>query len=503
MKPALTAQQMQQADRHAIAHLGIPGRVLMETAGRACADAVRRLVAPGARVRVVCGVGNNGGDGLVVARTLALWSIPVDVLMVGKQDRLTADAAANLHSALQLGLEAHWAATDEELTRIWDSFPECSVVVDALFGTGLARSVEGAAAGAVALMNEHGRVLAVDVPSGVHADTGVSLGNAVRAQWTVALGCLKRAHVLVPGADMCGEVTLAEIGIPAPEPGAGVCQAFVLADLSGLHIRRKLGAHKGTEGHVVVVGGSPGMAGAAMLACRGALRSGAGRVSWAREAEAPDLTAMLPEVTSEPRTPEQLGLTVKASRVTALVVGPGLQTGERGDLWLNAVLAIALPVVVDAGALTLVAGQLGRLSRHVGGSLVLTPHPAELARLLGMTTAEVQADRVASACAAAQQANAVVVHKGARTVVAAPDGRSAVCLNGHPVMAAGGNGDVLAGMVGALLARGLDAWDAALLGVALHARAGERIAASVGPQGALPSELADQVPAAVAELEQL
>jgi NAD(P)H-hydrate epimerase len=247
---------------------------------------------------------------------------------------------------------------------------------------------------------------------------------------------------------------------------------------------------------VLVVGGSPGMTGAAVLASRGVLRGGAGRVSCVK-LDVADLPA---EVTTTVLDPDALGVFVRDTRISALVVGPGLSADETGRRWLDAALALERPLVLDAGALTLLGDGVERLKARTFHT-VLTPHPAELGRLLGVSAVDVQRDRIGRALAVASTSGAVVVHKGARTVVVTPDGDVGVVLCGHPVLATGGTGDVLAGIVGALLGKGLEAFNAARLGALLHARAGELCAATAGPEGVLASEIADAVPRVFAELE--
>jgi hydroxyethylthiazole kinase-like uncharacterized protein yjeF len=493
MTPLLTSVEMRAADAHAIGTLGLPGRVLMETAGRACAARVLDVLPKGGSVGVVCGTGNNGGDGLVIARVLHLAGIKVETVVLGPQSALTPDAAANQVSLLAAGGSVHHVADEAAASRAVEALRGVGVVVDAIFGTGLSRDVTGVAAAAITAMQTLGPILAVDLPSGLHADTGRALGVAVKANWTVALGALKRAHALVPGADACGDITVVDVGIPVPRDVP--CQGYDASDARGWHHPRALGAHKGSAGHVLVVGGSPGMSGAAHLASLGALRAGAGRVTVLKLGD----VSTPPEVTTAVVTPEGLEALVSQQRIQALVVGCGLSTADDGKKWLEAALATMLPAVLDAGALTLLGTDLARL-RARSSATVLTPHPAELARLLGLSVSDVMGDRVAHALRAATESGAVTIHKGARSVVA-DRAHAWVCLPGHPVLATGGTGDVLAGVVGALLAKGLGALDAARLGVLLHARAGELLAASQGPEGGLATEVAAHIPHVLAQLE--
>ncbi|MEW5853983.1 MAG: NAD(P)H-hydrate dehydratase [Myxococcota bacterium] len=502
MIPLLTSEQMRSADGHTINTLGVPGRVLMETAGRACAAEVMRHLRPGGRVVVVCGTGNNGGDGLVVARVLKERGVRHSVILLGRPDDTKGDCAANLQAYRAMDGLIH---TTEDEAAVIDHRPMlegADLVVDAIFGTGLSRPVTGKAAAMIELMDVvPAPVLAVDVPSGISSDTGETLGVSVRANWTVALGAMKRGLALVPGADRAGDVRVVDIGIPTDvvTRGPGVAWGLTLDDARTLHEPRELGAHKGTGGHIAVVSGSPTMAGASVLACVGALRAGAGRVSllWHQELAARDLPV---EVTTYRCDAGRELDAAKAHRIDALAVGPGLPPDDNAQKVLAGAFIGSLPLVLDAGALAALGTDLARL-KTTSGRAVLTPHPAELGRLLGIPTTEVQRDRIGAALRAADASGCVVVNKGARSVIAAPSGDVAVCLLGHPVLACGGTGDVLAGIIGALLASGRSAWDAARLGVMLHARAGERLAEQYGPQGVLATEIADEIPRVFRELE--
>jgi NAD(P)H-hydrate epimerase len=379
------------------------------------------------------------------------------------------------------------------------------VVVDALFGTGLSRAPEGAFAEAIGRMDAArsagARVLAVDVPSGLSADTGRPLGPCVRADSTVTFAFQKRGLVLHPGPSFAGEVTVADIGIP-PEAAARVpvrCELLLEEEALGLLPPRARDAHKGDAGRLLVVAGSPGKSGAAHLALLGALRGGAGLVTLATRAEVLSLalagipeamSAVLPGAGPLGEDAAELGaLLAAADGVDAIVVGPGIPRGDgTGALLADFLSRAGRPAVLDADALNALAGAPDALAR-LGVPLVLTPHPGEMARLCGTTIDAVQADRIGVAAESARAWNATVVLKGARTVVAAPGAPPALIPTGNPGLATGGTGDVLAGLTGALLAGGLAAPAAAKVAAYVHGAAGDLAAARAGERGLVASDL--------------
>lgn len=495
------AAEMREIDRAAIEGLGVPSLELMERAGRAAADAARALAGPGGRFTVVCGGGNNGGDGWVVARLLVGAGRAVRVIALVDAGRLPADARAERARAEAAGVVADGGAAP------LDAGPG-DVVVDAIFGTGLSRAPEGAFAGAIhgieAARRAGARVLAVDVPSGLSADTGRPLGEAcVRADRTVTFAFQKRGLVLHPGPAYAGEVSVADIGIPA-EAAARVPAAAELLledEAQALVPARDPDAHKGGAGRVLVVAGSPGKTGAAHLALTGALRGGAGLVTLAARPEVlPFALSGRPEAMSAalpgagPLDAADLApLLEAASAADALVIGPGIPRGPGTAALLLELLARAgVPAVLDADALNALAGQAERLA-GAGVPLLLTPHPGEMARLCGTSTAEVQADRIGVAARQARAWGVAVVLKGARTVVADPVGTPAVIPTGNAGMATGGTGDVLAGLCGALLAGGLTGFAAGRAGAWVHGRAGDLAARRLGERGLLAGDLGEAI----------
>jgi NAD(P)H-hydrate epimerase len=495
--------EMRAIDRAAIEGLGIPSLALMERAGAAVAEAAAALAAPGGRFLIVCGAGNNGGDGYVAARLLRGAGRDVSVLSLVPPQRLSGDARAVREGAAAAGvpIEDRPGGIGALDARAGD------VVVDAIFGTGLARPPEGPFAAAIeaigAARAAGAGVLAVDVPSGLSADTGRPLGPCVKADRTVTFAFQRRGLVLPPGAELAGEVTVADIGIPAEAAARVPVEAELLSEQEARALvpPRPLDAHKGDAGRVVVIAGSPGKTGAAHLALAGALRGGAGLVTLASRPEViPIALAGRPEAMSAaipgegPLGPRDLEpLLAAAHGANALVIGPGIPRGPATGALLRELIALSgVPAVLDADALNALAEHPSGPA-ELGAPAILTPHPGEMARLCATTIAEVQADRIGVAAARARAWGATVVLKGARTVVADPEGPPAVIPTGNPGLATGGTGDVLAGLCGALLAGGLPPGAAARAAAWVHGRAGDLAARRLGERGLLAGDLGEAI----------
>lgn len=509
----VTVEQVRAADARAAADFAVPGQLLMELAGlHGAKHAWRRLPERGRRrIVVFAGKGNNGGDGFVAARHLHRWGARVKVYAAGPAGGDDADAARARTMAERCGVDVvPWSG--EEIRRAALNATAADVIVDAVLGIGAAGPPRGAALQMIDVMNGADKpVVALDLPSGVDADTGSADGAAVRAVETVTFGALKLGLLIGPGRLLAGQVTVADIGWPDPLP-EGVGHTWVTPDI----VRRRLperwpAGHKGTFGRVLVVAGSRGMAGAATLAVRGAQRIGAGVVILAAPAGLNGVYATsVPEAMTMALPEDEAGALAKAAvgpvldglqRADAVVLGPGLGTGPGARAVVESVLEQArVPVVLDADALNIVASRPEPLSSERGRSLplVLTPHPGEMARLLGTTAEQVAARPVEAAGEASRRWGAVVALKGAPTVTAEPEGHVYVNGSGSALLASGGSGDVLAGVVAGLLAQGATCVDAAVAGVYVHGRAGN-LAAS-GPAGVLATETADALPRAVAEL---
>jgi ADP-dependent NAD(P)H-hydrate dehydratase / NAD(P)H-hydrate epimerase len=510
MIPVVTAAEMRELDRATIEGLGLPGAVLMENAGRAVADEVSELARAGAEVAVLCGSGNNGGDGFVCARWLRERGVSATVYLASGRPRTGGDAALHLGVLERSGGTVVELDDAERLERHAAAVRHADVVVDALLGTGLKNEVKGHLAAVIAVMNEsRGVRVAVDVPSGLDSDSGKALGAAVRADRTVTLAFPKVGVVGHPGFEVSGQVLVADIGIPrALTEEHGIKLALVeRADVSARLPRRDPGGHKGTYGHVLVVAGSAGRTGAALLCARAALRAGAGLVTLAVPAAAraavegrvPEV--MCAELDYEGSAQDALAALLElADGKRAIAIGPGMPTtAEAGVLLRAALTRLEVPLVLDADALNHLA--VDRVSaRGSRAPLVMTPHPAEAGRLLGIPTTEVQADRVGAARRLAAEIGAVVVLKGARTVTATSDGFAAINPTGNPGMGTGGTGDVLTGVIAALLGQGLDPYVAARVGAYVHGHAGDLAKQRFGEIGLMAGDLADTLPEAFREL---
>lgn len=495
-----TAEQVRSLDSEAMAW-GVQGLVLMELAGAAAARAIRLRLGdrPGKAV-ILCGTGNNGGDGYVVARHLADQGFAIRTLALGAP-RPGSDAEKN-HTIWQR-LLAHDAASGSPrhehrlaergaTARMRHFLGHANVIVDALFGTGLARPLDGAAQDLVEAANttEHGLKVALDIASGLDATTGQVLGVAFRADLTLTFGVLKRGLLLGEGPSLSGELEVVSIGWPRPAIDAVPTTLRRLTEgaMRRLVPTREAHGHKGTFGHVLVLGGTRGMEGAAILAARGAARSGVGLTTWV--APGGETTAPL-EVERPPELMRTAFGGAVPGRPDVLVCGPGLGHTEEARSILEAVLADPRPLVLDADGLNLLAERPELIDRS---GWVLTPHPLEAARLLGTTAAQVQADRVTAATTLAETRRAVVVLKGAQTLVAAPDHPTVLLDLAEPTLATGGSGDVLAGLIGGLIAQGSDPFEAACLGVWVHGHAGRDAGLGQGQRGVLASEIADRIP---------
>jgi NAD(P)H-hydrate epimerase len=513
MLPILSADEMRAADRATIESVGLPGVVLMENAGAAVARAVERRFPEARSVVVLCGKGNNGGDGFVAARRL-LSRRPL-VLLVGDVSDVRGDAATHLRAFLQSGGQLRRVGSLADWRREGPLAARAELLVDALLGTGLRAAPRGLLGRVIRdLAQRRGPTVAVDLPSGVGSDSGRLPGHALRADVSVTFAALKCGHVLPPAADRCGEVEVEDIGIPARLIAARTWLVEA-ADAAAAWPARPRAAHKGSFGHLLLVAGSRGKTGAAVLAGSAGLRAGAGLVTVATAApalvrvaarRAELMTEALPATRAASVAPAALARALAlADERDAVALGPGLgqHAGTRRFV-AGFVRSCAAPLLVDADALNALAalprGGGFRALRARRAATVLTPHPGEAARLLGTSTGAVQRERLEGARRLAALSGAVVVLKGHRTLVVEPGARAAVNPSGNPGLATAGTGDVLAGVVGALLARGLDAWTAAVAGVFVHGRAGDLLAARRGEEGLLAGELADALPDAIRSL---
>lgn len=468
------ASQVGELDRTAIERFGIPGETLMERAGRAAFRELRRRWPNARRLLVCCGGGNNGGDGYVVARLARQAGLQVRLLGLREPGALRGSAQWAARTWLEAGgeYEAYAPGTELDATR-------ADVVVDAVLGTGLSREVGGSARELVEAINTTGTaVLAVDIPSGLSADSGRIMGTAVHADLTVTFIGLKRGLLTGDAPDCTGALRFDDLAVPAEVYGTSEPSARRVGrnELARLLPPRPRTAHKGRHGHVLVAGGGPGMPGAVRMAGEAALRTGAGLVSIATAPEHAGSVSMgRPELMCH-GVGGRAALTALLERATVIAAGPGLGRSDWAREVFETVVAAPQPLVLDADGLNLLAAR-----PHKRGRWVLTPHPGEAARLLESGVPDVQADRFAAAVELSRRYDAVVVLKGAGTVVAGGE-RLAVAATGNPGMATGGMGDVLTGVVAGLLAQGLEPFDAARLGAFVHGAAAD-MAAVDGERG--------------------
>lgn len=473
------AADTQRLDALAMEQGGIAGYTLMTRAAEAAFAALREMWPRAHRIAVICGTGNNAGDGFVIARIARQRGLEVRVHAVAGTDKLTGDAATAFRALEQSGVQLTGSLPA--------AIAHAEVIVDALFGTGLDRQVTGVWRTAIDTVNASGKpVLAVDIPSGLHADRGVVMEVAVKATLTVTFIGIKQGLLRDAGREHCGSLRFADLGVPssvyAAVPASGL--RMDRADLAALLPRRSRAAHKGLFGHVLVMGGERGMVGAVRMAGEAAARVGAGLVTVATHAEhAPLLMIARPELMAH-------GITARADvesvlqRATVVAIGPGLGRASWGQMLWNRALESSLPLVVDADALNLLA--LDPVRRD---NWILTPHPGEAGRLLQCATAQVSADPFAAVMEIQRRFGGVAVLKGAGTLVCGPQGRTVTLIDaGNPGMASGGMGDVLTGVVAGLVAQGLSLIDAARCGACLHAAAAD-VAALEGERGLLASDL--------------
>ena len=498
----LTSEQMKSIDRRATERFGIPSIVLMENAALAVVDAISDHYLDCDRAAIFCGPGANGGDGFAVARHLEQRGVVPILFVVGDRKKIRGDAATNLAICERLAMPLYDIVDDDSLNEALVHAADADLVVDAIFGTGLSRAPEGLYAETITSMMELGLpIVAIDLPSGANASSAETFEPCVQAALTVTFAAPKLCHVFEPAAVNCGEVIVADISIPtAAIEDENVTLALTTpADVRPHFAPRLATTHKGTYGHVGIIAGSPGRSGAAVLAARGAIRSGAGLVTVATDVE----TAKLVNAGSiESMTFSGGDVLAFTENKNAILIGPGLPDDEAGYARVRDLVdAIALPLVIDASALNAFTSRANALN-PARRPRVITPHPGELARLLGTTAKEINAHRIDAAREAARITGCVVVLKGFQSLIAEPDGHVNVNPTGNPGMATGGMGDVLGGMIAALLARDIDPFVAATAAVYLHGFAGDMLKDEMGDTGLAANNLAERIPLAIKRLRE-
>jgi hydroxyethylthiazole kinase-like uncharacterized protein yjeF len=509
----LTAEAMRAAERLAMENFGVPGLTLMEAAGRNCAEVIlsefgREM---GRMAVVIAGKGNNGGDGYVIARYLGERGWKVRVFVLARQEEIGGDAKTNLDILAKDMVT--FCPTPGDLASHTDLFRNADIFVDALFGIGLRSEITGVHADAIRVINNSpGRVVAVDIPSGVDSSTGKILGIAVHADLTVTFAFAKAGHILYPGAEYAGCLKIVEIGLP--EEVVNSTEGFEFLDLTAVRPlvrRRERNSHKGDYGHCLILAGSTGKTGAASLAANSAVRTGSGLVTLAVPAS---LNPVMEAKTTEAMTlpledfgngwlSGDLSVRVESSieGKDSVAVGPGI--GRNPDTALlvrRLVESVEIPMVVDADGLNAVSEDVSVLLRKKSGDVILTPHPGEMSRLSGVSIVDIETDRIAAATRFAEKFGVYLILKGARTVIVAPDGRVAINGSGNPGMASGGMGDVLTGIVVSLLGQRYPAFDACILGVFLHGLAADLVAEEKGETGISATDVQERLPWALKKL---
>jgi hydroxyethylthiazole kinase-like uncharacterized protein yjeF len=511
------ASEMQEMDRLTIEEMGIAGIVLMENAARGATRVFLEHFEPprNSRVLFLCGRGNNGGDGYVMARYLHQKGYGVTVLVLSEYRKITGDARTNLDVARRMGLDVREVPGVKAWETCRDLVNNSDFVIDGILGTGLNSPVRGFYQQVIQDVNASGiAVMAIDIPSGLNADTGAVMGAAIRADVTATFGFPKLGQLLFPGASLVGRLVRIDIGIPGGVADRIPAQVRLIEapDVKGVFRLEEQDIHKGHRGHLLVLAGSTGKTGAAALTCLGALRAGSGLVTLGiPESLNPILESKLTEAMTSPLPETDSGTLALGGEKqildllrgkTALALGPGLSTHEETVRLVRRIVPqCPVPIVVDADGLNALSGDLTPL-RSCKGRVVLTPHPGEMARLTGLTNSDVQADRVGLAARFAQEHGCHLVLKGARSLIARPDGRIHVNPTGNPALASGGSGDVLTGLIGAFLARGFPAEKAAMTGVYLHGLAADFLAEETGEAGVLAGDLPEVIPFLMASLSQ-
>lgn len=519
----VTAEEMRQIDKQTIEKIGIPGIVLMEAAANAVFRSIQTNFPECRNVGIIIGKGNNGGDGLALARLLSHEGYTIHIVLVSSPDRFAGDALTNLHAAQNLRFPMVEVLSESELKNLDNEIASCDLIVDAIFGTGLRGGIEGYIKDIIDRLNavDH-PILAIDLPSGLNADTGAVEGACIRAHRTVTLGLPKRGMLLFPGVQTVGAMEIADIGFPRRVVESQGIQANWTqpSQVANWIPPRPAYSHKGSYGRVFVLAGSTGMTGAAVLASQAALRAGAGLVTLGIPKSLNTIVeAKLSEVMTIPlpeTTEGSLALTAKPpilefierTAPSVLAIGPGLsQNSETVNLIQNLVRKTDRPTVIDADGLNALAdrqtdrsstrSQVNNLLSSLPSQAILTPHPGEMARLTGLSVSEIELDRIGIAQEFAREHEVTLVLKGVPTVIALRTGEVWINSTGNPGMATGGTGDVLTGLIAGLMAQGVPVSEAAVLGVYLHGLAGDISAEMSGMHGLIAGDILKAIPEAI------
>jgi hydroxyethylthiazole kinase-like uncharacterized protein yjeF len=513
----VTAAQMQDIDRKTIKMYGIAGIVLMENAGRGAAEQLLRFFPQvrGGRVAILAGPGNNGGDGFVIARYLKNWGVQTTVYLLASKKKVKGDALTNLEAWHTMEGRLVEISSADHLASIKHELSQTNLIVDAILGTGLHSPVTGLIKEVIAFINRQtGPVMAVDIPSGIDATGGKVLGDAVHASLTTTFGLAKIGQIIEPGASYVGRLEVIDISIPRNLIEQAGITTYLLDPLEldrHLLVPRMAQTHKGDYGHLFVLAGSSGKTGAAAMLCHAALRVGAGLVTLGIPASLNSiLEAKLTEAMTEP-LPDDAAMGCLAADAlgrikqllagkTTFALGPGLSTQSAVQKLVAGIIPeVNIPLIIDADGITALASA-SEVLKKCNSTVILTPHPGEMARLTGLTTEKVQEDRIGVAKHFASAYGCIVVLKGSKTVIATPEQEIFINPTGNPGMASGGTGDVLTGMIGGLIAQGLVPLEAVKWGVFLHGLAGDRAARAVGEVPLIASDIISQIPDALSEV---
>lgn len=505
----VTGQQMARIDQKAIQELGVPGPVLMENAARALCRVFADTVSGGERpaVAVLCGSGNNGGDGFCAARILSGWNFQVFPVLVGRVQSLKPDARLNFELLEKYGIDVLQVHDEEHLAELEEILGKSEWVIDAIFGTGLSRPIKGIAGKVLSMVSDlDKKVLAVDIPSGVNSDTGEIPGNALRADLTVTFGLPKWGHVLFPGAECTGELVVADIGFP---PGMmndeEIKGEITTVELVKKHLpSRKLNAHKGNCGKLGIIAGCRHYLGAAILCAKAALKMGTGYITLllpnylepVSKIALPDVVTLgLSDIDGGFITVQAVDVVLEHTRdKDAVALGPGLgRHATTRDFVRDFLEDNPVPLILDADGINNMAG-FDEMERDMGVPWIITPHPGEAARLLNIPTERIVSNPLESARRLADKFHAVVVLKGARTLIVDYNGKVFVNSTGNPGMAVLGMGDVLTGMISSLSSRGVPPFEAAACGVYLHGLAGDLTAEELGMDSVTASDVVERIP---------
>lgn len=505
----VTASEMREMDRLAIDKIGIPGAVLMENAA---AGASRIFLehfnpVPGSRVVIFCGKGNNGGDGFAMARRLSCTGMKVVVISLVQTSQLAGDALMNFEIVERMGLAVIPATTPSELTGCVEHVRECDYIIDGIFGTGLSSEVKGIYLDAIRMINaSKKRVMSIDIPSGLNADNGHVMGAAVRADLTVTFGFPKLGQLLFPGSDLIRRLVTVDIGIPKMTSDMVESRYCITEpdEFRDLLQEGKRDTHKGDRGHLLVIAGSTGKTGAAVMTALGALRAGAGLVTVGTPASLNSIlevklteamTAPLPETTEGTLSIRAKDRILRlAEGKSAIAIGPGLSTNPETTRLVREIAAECdSPMVIDADGLNALAEEPGILNR-LDRKKILTPHPGEMGRLTGLKGHDIQLDRMGTAARFIKQCKCCLVLKGARTLISAAGEKTYLNPTGNPALASGGSGDVLTGIISGLMTRGAPAFKAAVAGAYLHGLAADLLAEEMGEAGVLAGDLLNVLP---------